>query len=428
VKVTVKNETLSEDETEVSLKPLYGRSVVNSLGAGMVQPFIGYYLVKLGASPSEMGWYQSSQNIANNVMQVSWGRLSDSLRRRVPFIVFGGFIVSALWIPMIFLATPSHLIILLAVQSLLGSMATPTWTALIGDLVPSSRLGRANASISLWATIGGLVATLASGIIMIMSGMPIQEIFFVPLIVATVLGIASALVMRYIREKKNGEKLDLKRNFTSETLRMLNYTRKSPDFMKYCYVEAVFQFFMAISWPLFSITQATILNASALQIALLAVVQAFVTIIFQGWAGRLADTAGRKRLMFLFRLSLVTVPLAYALSPDINALIVIGTFWGFTQAFGSASMTAYLLDVTPEEYRGSFAAVFNLIMGTVTFFGSLIGGYLSGYLVELFGLVLGLQVVYAVSAVGRGIGAALFLTLKETLKRQSPKNDGVKPC
>jgi MFS family permease len=422
------NDTLPEDETEVSLKPLYGRSVVNSLGGGMVQPFIGYYLVKLGASPSEMGWYQSSQNIANNVMQVSWGRLSDSLRRRVPFIVFGGLIVSALWIPMIFVTTPSHLIILLAVQSLLGSMATPTWTALIGDLVPSSRLGRENASISLWASIGGLVATLASGIIMIVSGMPIQEIFFVPLIVATVLGIASALVMRYIKEKKNGEKLSLKRNFTSETFSMLNYTRKSPDFIKYCYVEGIFQFFMAISWPLFSITQATILNASALQIALLAVVQAFVTIIFQGWAGRLADTAGRKRMMFLFRLSLVTVPLAYALSPDINALIVIGTFWGFTQAFGSASMTAYLLDVTPEEYRGSFTAVFNLIMGTVTFFGSLIGGYLSGYLVGLFGLVLGLQIVYAVSAVGRGIGAALFLTLKETLKRQNPENNSVKPC
>lgn len=413
----MKNESSTEDKTEVSLKPLYGRSVVNSLGAGMVQPFIGYYLVKLGGTPSEMGWYQSSQNIANNVMQISWGRLSDSLRRRVPFIVFGGLIVSALWIPIIFVTTPSYLIILLAIQSLLGSMAIPTWTALIGDLVPSSRLGRANASISLWASIGGLIATLASGIIMIMSGRPIQEIFFVPLIVASVLGITSALVMRYVKEKKNGEKINLKRHFTSDTFDMLNYTRKSPDFMKYCYVEGIFQFFMAISWPLFSITQAKILNASTLQIALLTVIQVFVTIIFQGWAGRLADTIGRKRLMFFFRFSLVTVPLAYALSPDMNALIVISTFWGFTQAFGQASMTAYLLDVTPEEYRGSFAAVFNLIMGMLTFFGSLIGGYLSGYLIGLYGLVLGLQIVYMLSAVGRGIGAAFFLTLKETLKR-----------
>jgi MFS family permease len=417
VKFAVKKEKPPEDETQVSLKPLYGRSVVNSLGAGMVQPFIGYYLVKLGAGPSEMGWYQSSQNIANNVMQVSWGRLSDSLRRRVPFIVFGGLIVSALWIPIIFVTTPSHLIILLAAQSLLGSMATPTWTALIGDLVPSSRLGRANASISLWASIGGFIATLASGIIMVISGVPIQEIFFVPLIVATILGITSALVMLYIKERKNGEKLNLRKQFTSETFNVLNYTRKSPDFIKYCYIEGIFQFFMSISWPLFSITQATVLKASPLQIALLAVVQAFVTIIFQGWAGRLADTVGRKRLMFLFRFSLVTVPLGYALAPDMNTLIAISTIWGFSQACGQASMTAYLLDVTPGEYRGSFTAVFNLIMGTVTFFGSLIGGYLSGYLVGLFGLVLGLQIVYMLSTVGRGIGAALFFTLKETLKR-----------
>lgn len=34
-----------------------------------------------------------------------------------------------------------------------------------------------------------------------------------------------------------------------------------------------------------------------------------------------------------------------------------------------------------------------------------------------FGLVLALQIVYLISTVGRGIGTALHLTLKETLKR-----------
>jgi hypothetical protein len=52
-----------------------------------------------------------------------------------------------------------------------------------------------------------------------------------------------------------------------------------------------------------------------------------------------------------------------------------------------------------------------------TFIGSLIGGYLSDYLTGAFGLVLALQIVYLISTVGRGIGAALHLTLNETLKR-----------
>ena len=80
-------------------------------------------------------------------------------------------------------------------------------------------------------------------------------------------------------------------------------------------------------------------------------------------------------------------------------------------------MTAYLLDIAPQEYRGSFAATYNLVVGVTTFFGSLIGGYLSDYTIGIFGLALGLQIVYMVSLVGRTIGATLYLRLKETLKQ-----------
>lgn len=407
------------NSTKINLKPLYIRSIVNSLSIGTVNPFLGAYAVKLGASSSEMGWFQSSTNLSNNVMQVFWGRLSDRLKRRIPFIILGSLIVSGLWIPIIFVTSASQLIILLAIQALLGSMATPAWTALIGDLVPSFKLGRANATINLWASIGSLIATLSSGIIMIAIGGTLQEMFLVPLTVATICGVTSSLIMFKLKEKKNNEKLNLKEHFASKILGLdvLARARKMPYFIKYCYVEGIFQFFMSISWPLFSITQIRILKASMLQIALLSVVQSFVTIIFQGWAGRLADNVGRKPLLVFFRFSLVTVPIAYVLSPDINTLIVVGAFWGLAQALGQASATAYLLDVSPEEYRGSFTALFNLVIGVITFFGSLIGGYLSDYMIGLYGLITGLQIVYIISTVGRGIGAAAYLTLKETLKK-----------
>jgi MFS family permease len=82
-------------------------------------------------------------------------------------------------------------------------------------------------------------------------------------------------------------------------------------------------------------------------------------------------------------------------------------------------MTAYLLDISPQEYRGSFVAMFNLVIGVTTFFGSLFGGYLSDYMTGAFGLILGLQIAYVISTVGRGVGAALYLTLRETLERQT---------
>jgi MFS-type transporter involved in bile tolerance (Atg22 family) len=118
-----------------------------------------------------------------------------------------------------------------------------------------------------------------------------------------------------------------------------------------------------------------------------------------------------------FRFSLVTVPLAYAFVPDLNVLTAIGLFWCLSQALGSASQTAYLLEATPKEHRGSFTAIYNLTIGVVTFFGSLIGGYFSDYTISVFGLITGLQIVYSVSIVGRTIGAGLQFTLDETLKK-----------
>lgn len=416
MKITTE-EKAEQTEKEANLKPLYTRSVVNSFSSGMVNPFTGAYAVRLGASSSDMGWFQSSTNLSNNLMQVFWGRLSDRIKRRIPFIVVGTTVLSALWIPMIFVTNATQLIVLLAVQALLGSMATPAWTALIGDLVPSLRLGRANASINLWSAVGSVTATLASGILMISIGGSIHQILFIPLIVAAFCGIASSLVTLRIREKRNGEKLDLKQHLTSDILKVVSHARRTPRFLKYCYVDGVVQFFMSISWPLFAITEIRVLNASMLQLAFLSVGQTVVSIVFQGWAGRLADSVGRRPLLIFFRFGLITVPLAYALVPDINTLIIVGLFWGLVNALGAASATVYLLDVSPQESRGSFIAVYNLIVGVITFAGSLVGGYLSDFTIGFFGLIVGLQIVYLVSIVGRGIGAALHVTLVETLKK-----------
>jgi len=400
------------------LKAIYIRSVVNSLSSGMINPFVGPYAVKeLGASSSEMGWLQSVSNISNNVMQFFWGRLSDRLGRRVPFIIFGGLIVALLWVPLLFLNSASQLVLLIAIQAFLGSMATPAWIALIGDLVPPRRLGRANAAINMWASVGNIAATLISGMIMVQVGGTLRQQLIVPVIVATLCGLTSSIIMFRVKEKKLNKKPE--KTFTADLFAAFRLAEKSQDFVRYCVCSATFTFFMSIAWPLFAITQVRVLGASMLEIAMLSVVQGVFTIIFIRWAGKFADTVGRKPLLLFVRFSFVTVPLAYAFSPNIYIIIGIGAFWGAVAAFEQASATTYLLDVTPEMHRGSFTAIYNLLIGTVTFFGSLIGGYLSDLTIGHYGLVLGLQIVYLVSAVGRGIGAATYFRLRETLKRKT---------
>jgi hypothetical protein len=178
-------------------------------------------------------------------MQIFWGRLSDKTKRRIPYIVLGTTVLSFLWIPMIFVADATQLIVLLAVQA--------------------------------------LVATMGSGVLMYAIGGSIHQLLFVPLIIASISGIASSLILLRMKDKKNGEKLNLKENFTSDMAKIASQVKKSPRFIRYCYVDGTVQFFMSISWPLFSITEIRVLNASMLQLALLSVGQTVVRIVFQDW-------------------------------------------------------------------------------------------------------------------------------------------------
>lgn len=400
-----------------SLKPLYVRTIVSSFGSGTVNPFLSVYTVKLGASPSEMGWFQSISSLAPSMMQVPWGKLSDKIGRRIPFILMGGLITAVLWVPIMFVTSATQLIVVIAVQLVLGSMAAPAWTALIGDIVHSSKRGITTATINRSAAVGSLLATLAAGYIMVMVKGTLQQMFFVPLLIAVFCGVVSSLVMILVHEKPNpnspsGSSIFSIRD-TAEQVRI------NLNFLRFCVASSVFGFFMSMSWPLFSITTIDVLNASMLEVALMSVIQGAVTIALQPWGGKLVDRVGRRQLIIAYRLGLVLVPAFYGLASNIYHLYVASLIFGVLVAFGDVAMVSYLLDVTQEEFRGALTAFYNLVVGTFFFLGSLSGGYLANYLVGVFGLVFGLQLVYVLSGVGRALGALTFTILKEPYKYPS---------
>jgi len=131
------------------------------------------------------------------------------------------------------------------------------------------------------------------------------------------------------------------------------------------------------------------------------------------------DRVGRKQLMTISRAMLILVPIFYAFSPNFYYLLLLHGITGLSQAFGTAALFAYLLDVAPEKHRGSFAAFYNLVNGGALFAGALLSGYLSDYLAIVIGPLLSMQVVYVVSAFGRGFGTLTFTSLREPYKYPS---------
>jgi len=392
------------------MKLVYARSILSSAQAGAGGPFTGIFAVTLGATPEQMGWYNAVLQLAANAFQVVWGTLSDRLGRRVPLILVGGVASSLLWIPMLLCSGVTQFLGLAWTQAFLGSMTTPTWTALIGDMVPTAARGVLVASINFWSSTGSLVATAFAGAFSMFSAGDSLGVYQVPFLLAAALGLAASLAVLPIGEVKRESR---KPGAEPGIVQQLKNIRRSRDFARFLWISALYEFFMSISWPLFSITLVKIVNASLLEVSLASVLQGVLALALQRWTGILLDRVGRIPVLAVGRASLLMVPLVYAFSGSMAAIVLFSALFSLPVTFINTAVLAYLIDVTEIEERASYIAFYNVVVGGALFFGSLAGGFLAGYLEAFVGLALALQLVYILSASGRLFAGLHFRTIKE---------------
>ncbi|MEM3832437.1 MAG: MFS transporter [Thermoprotei archaeon] len=410
VKIVSKAESKAEERQKL-LRILYGQQLITSFGNGMVSPFLSVYLIKIGGSASDLGWFQAITNFFTNTAQIFWGRLSDVTGKRIMFIVIGSILSSILWAFIIGVRSPELFILIIALQSFLASMSAPALSALIAELSPTMQRGVVIGIINTMGAVSSLTATLISGFIMQIS--LTSDVFVIPFIMASVAGIAGSLLMLKMRSVDRTSK-------SIKTKDLFRYNLFSPlrneTFKVFIGASFLSNFMMAISWPLFNITTIELLNATMLEIAILSVISGFSTFAFQRYVGKLTDKVGRRPIILINRFGLVSVPLFYAFAPDMSILYVSGLSTGILIAMGNVAFIAYVIDISDPMERASYIALYNAANGTGAFFGSLLGGYIGNVMIEKFGLRNGLMYTYLISAIGRAGTALMFLKIKDVMK------------
>ncbi len=406
-----KIESIKVKDTEKALKVLYSRQLITQFGNGMASPFLGVYIIRIGGSASDQGWFQAVTNFFSNTAQIFWGRLSDVTGKRIFFIVVGGILSSILWAFMIGIRSPELFILAIAIQSFLGSMTAPALSAVIADLSPTMQRGAIIGMINTMGAASSLLATLLSGFIMQLS--ITSDMFIIPFLIAAITGIIGSLLTLKIKGVDKPNKYIKIRDLFKYDLFI---SLKNRTFKTFIIASFISNFMMAISWPLFNITTVELLNATILEIAVLSVIGNFSTLISQNYVGRLADKVGRKPLILINRFGLVSVPLAYAFTPNMYFLYVSNFFAGILIAIGNVVFFAYVIDVSDPMERASYIALYNTANGTSAFFGSLLGGYLGNLMIDKFGLRNGLMYTYLISAIGRATSATLFFKVNDVMR------------
>ncbi|MCX8162173.1 MAG: MFS transporter [Candidatus Bathyarchaeota archaeon] len=387
--------------THRNLRLLFVKSVLSSLGDGMVAPFISVYPILLGASPSDMGLIRSTTNFTQSILQTFWGRLSDNIGRRVPIIFFGGIIGALTWILIAYTDSVMVYLLLIVIQTLAVSAVTPVWTALIGDNTTSTDRARVVAYIRLWSLSGSIVAAAISGWISSIAGGSGREVYKVPLLIAGSIGIISSLIILYVREGERARVRAKKPLFSLYDLKSLKQDRV---FYEFCRVNAIASFALSIAWPIFPITLQSILRLPPATLTILSISQGLASLSIQRYVDRVIGRYGCERVITIYRLTLIIVPTSYLLAEITGRLPILvanNIALGLISAMGETAYTAYLLGIVNELERGERIAVYNLSVGITTTVGSLVGGYIASVVEGCMGLIWATRIVYLISIAGR---------------------------
>lgn len=411
---------------------IYSRSVLATFSGGMVGPFLNTFAVDMGASGSQMGWLQAITNLLGNFMQPIFGFISDKVKKRSIFIGLSNILYSCTWILLLFITKVNILIVMAGLLSLVISLGTPAWTALLGEIIPIRIRGMILANVDWFVQLSAIISTILGGLFLnYISGIvsfgtrTINVNTLVTVTLGFVAGLASAIIMFTFKEKKAKERAqrfsqaildkenkkkgkkaedsliekktidDVDQLTALESLETISYEKNGPipiaestrdklrilfqnkNYIKYTIIMGIQSFFMSMMWPLFPFRQREdVPGVTFLEIAIFSVSMSIAMLSTIRFAGTVSDKIGRKPQMFLNRLVLAAMPLSYAFATQIWHIItlhvVICIFLGLT----STIQIAYLIDVTPERDRSMYIGVYNMFIGIILFLGSLVGGYM----------------------------------------------------
>ena len=380
------------------------RSIVIAVGATAASSFVGVYGVFLGSTAIDMGWLQSTANALGNGGQLLWGRISDRIGVRRPFLVIGSLILAFLWYFLGVVRTPMGLIVVYALVSFFAAMITVNWFSLIADETESNVRGRFLAIINNLSSVGTLVSLLV--MTFFFSGHVNSDIS-IAFFAAAGSYLISAILMGRIRETRHSTKV------VGSLLKTLKNIRKDRLFFNYLVAMNTQGFFWSMAWPMFPITMVLVMKFSLSQVAYLTVANIGSTIVIQFILGKVTDKIQRPPLIFLNRILLSGIPLLYAFSRTFPAFVLLEVYSGLIGGIQNIVMNSYVLDIVPQQQRAEYLSIINGFNGIVYLVGALTGGYLLSYLMTGLPLYEALLYGYLIVFTGRFLSSLLFLRLKE---------------
>ncbi len=387
-----------------------------SVMVGLTNPFFGVLAMKLGATDYLVGLLASLPALVAMLSQLPGAAYTNRFARHLDPVIRSAWAYRVFYlvfavIPFIKLPGASRawlFVTLLAVSNLPGTASGVAWTALMGKLFPGNIRGVIFGERNMAAGLVTLVATAIAGVWLDVVRFPYNYSSLYVISFGALM--ASLYYLTKLREEPSAPALRAPTTAPSSVrapavhkpagglsrLALHNH----PRFVSFTITSFVFHLGLNLTVAVFTILFVRILHLPQVWIGAFSALNGVTSVLtYQAW-GRVADRRGNLWVLVASTGGFGASILLYVVSGSPLFLSLLMLVGGVCAAGFNLALFNGLLDVTPQEGRATYVAVFNTLMGVTGFLSPLAGVFLLDRV--------GLASVFIIAAVVRLAGAVLY--------------------
>jgi MFS family permease len=390
--------------TQHNLRSFFFSGLFTSASDSILMTYLTLFILALGASSSDIGLMTALASLSATLLLIPGAMLVDRIGNRKKIVLYTGGYSARITLLLLailpwFIKGTAAIYIAIGLKVVLDGLrnfALPAWVSMTGDVVPLSWRGRYFATRNLAMGFSAMVLIYGIGQVISLIGDP--EGYQVALGLAFVFGMISTFYFGRIRDyREEGQEIP-KQSYSIKSL--FDTLKKDPNFLAFCIFTAIWTFSLNIAGPFFNVFLFKDLKATAGIIGVVAVVGRISSMPSQKYFGILADRWGSRRLMRLMALTIPVLPVYWFFIQAPWQAIPVNIVGGILWAGMNLASFNMLLEISPQEQRARYSAIYQIAVALSTALGASLGGFVADQW--------GIRFIFILSGIGRMIAGLLF--------------------
>lgn len=343
-------------------------SLLTDISSEMVYPILGLYLASLNTPYTIIGIIEGIAESIANLLKVFSGQISDKLKRRKPFVIFG-YSFSTLGKIFLYISNTWLFVLIGRIIDRFGKgIRTAPRDALISESTEDDKKGKVFGLHRAMDTFGAVLGVVIVYIIFLLyskDNIPFKKVFLFSIFPA----LLAVLVLFFVKEKKLETTISKRVNFRFYDFRYVPSVAK-----KYILISVIFA--LGNSSNQFLLLRAKNVGFNYAETILLYLLYNLSYTLFSYPAGIISDKVGKKIVITSGYLIYSLVYLLFAYIKDIKFMWLLFVIYGIYIAIVEGQEKAFLSEVSSAEYRATILGLHYTLVGFMLLPASFIAGFL----------------------------------------------------